>query len=239
MFRAIFPSFQDSLVTLLLVVVLCSPWRCLNFTHRIYDLASQRELNQQELMHWRWLAAAHMYYYAHCGFRVYPEFHFVLHLPEQVEQSGVPRSFWVYSDESKNAQVKRIFRICSKGHGVCQQVLLRLLWLFALWALHWWKTKQQLVNPKQQLVTPKQNPRGSNNLWFQDTNWWYMYKHLWFRCKLWWLYMIRWWVHYECTVGWTEMYETKLTILNQMFYVLMKLMLGFSFPVFYQRRLRV
>ena len=98
----------------------------------IYDLAGKRELSQQELMHWRWLAAIHMYCYCHCEFRVYLKFHYNLHLPEQVERSGVPRSFWEYSDEAKNRDVKRIFCTCSKGHGVCQQVLLRLVWFFVL-----------------------------------------------------------------------------------------------------------
>ena len=42
------------------------------------------------------------------------------------------RSFWVYSEESKNSKLKRIYNICSKGHAVCQQILLRLEWAFGL-----------------------------------------------------------------------------------------------------------
>ena len=77
-------------------------------------------------------AAVHMYHYAHCGFGVYPKFHYFMHMPEQVERGGVPRNFWVYSDESKNREVKQIWNACSKGWSVSQQVILRLQWLWAL-----------------------------------------------------------------------------------------------------------
>ena len=42
------------------------------------------------------------------------------------------RTFWVYSDESKNRETKQVWNACSKGHSVYQQVLLRLEWLLAL-----------------------------------------------------------------------------------------------------------
>ena len=98
----------------------------------IYVLAKHASLADDDLAHWRWLAAVHMYYYARCGFRVYPKHHYFMHLPEHMMQSGMPRSFWVYAEESKNAQLKRLFNVSSKGHSVCQQILLRLEWLFAI-----------------------------------------------------------------------------------------------------------
>ena len=96
------------------------------------SMASQRELTSRDLSQWRWTAAVHMYHYAHCGFAVYPKFHYAMHMPEQVERGGVPRIFWVYSDESKNREVKQIWNACSKGWSVCQQVILRSQWLWSL-----------------------------------------------------------------------------------------------------------
>ena len=66
---------------------------------------------------------------------MYPKFHYAMHLPAQVARGGVPRNFWVYSDESKNAQIRQVFLVVSKGHSEYQQILLRLDWLFELKAL--------------------------------------------------------------------------------------------------------
>ena len=76
-----------------------------------------------------------MYHHLAAGCRVYPKFHFFMHMPQQVRQSGVARSFWCYTEESKNRDVKRIWNMCSKGHAVEQQLLLHLLWDFALQGL--------------------------------------------------------------------------------------------------------
>jgi len=38
----------------------------------------------------------------------------------------------VYSDESKNRQVKQLWEKVSKGHSMEQQILLRMLWMEAL-----------------------------------------------------------------------------------------------------------
>lgn len=110
-------------------------YQSLGYASKICSLASQREITSDELMSWRAWQALHMFHYASCGFRVYPKFHYALHLPAQVERSGVPRTFWVYSDEGKNSEIRRVFNVCSKGHAVYQQILLRLDWLFALKAL--------------------------------------------------------------------------------------------------------
>ena len=144
----------------------------------IFELASKRQLRQDELTKWRWLAAKHMFHYVSCGFATYPKHHYFLHLPEQVERGGVPRTVtlqrapeqskrqnhskprrnkepnrakpkpkisrtachphhacrtsWVYSDESKNSQAKQLWAAVSKGHNVCQLIILRLEWLKVL-----------------------------------------------------------------------------------------------------------
>ena len=98
-------------------------------------LANKPELNAQDMAQRRWTSAVHMYHYAHCGFAVYPKFHHSMHMPEQVERGGVPKTFSVYSHESKNREAKLIWNACSKGWSVCQQVLLRMEWLWALKAL--------------------------------------------------------------------------------------------------------
>jgi hypothetical protein len=61
----------------------------------ICRLANKRELSKNELLQWRQLAALHMCQYAHCGFRVYPKFHYFMHMPEQVEQGGTPRIVFI------------------------------------------------------------------------------------------------------------------------------------------------
>jgi hypothetical protein len=59
----------------------------------VCDMAKQRELTEQQLMQWRYSMAMHMFHYASCGFHVYPKFHYVMHLPQQIQQGGVPRTF--------------------------------------------------------------------------------------------------------------------------------------------------
>ena len=107
-------------------------YQSLRYVDRICGLASRRELRTQDLANWRWWQAVHMWHYTQAGYRVYPKFHFAMHLPQQIECGGAPRMFWVYSDESKNGQVRDIWRMCSKGHSVHQQILLHLIWLFEL-----------------------------------------------------------------------------------------------------------
>ena len=98
----------------------------------VYAFSGKYELSDSELSQWRWASAVHMYYYVSCGYRVYPKHHYFMHLPEHVWRSGVPRSFWVYSDEAKNSQFKNLFEVVSEGSNVCIQILLRLEWRFAL-----------------------------------------------------------------------------------------------------------
>ena len=98
----------------------------------IGSMSKKDVLTKQDLMRWRWRAASHMFHYTSCGFTSQPKFHYFLHLPQQVERGGTVKTFWVYSDESKNKETKAVWRACSKGHSVYQQVLLRLEWLLAL-----------------------------------------------------------------------------------------------------------
>ena len=107
-------------------------YKCIWHLARICDLAGKRELTEAELLNWRSLAAHHMFYYARCGFRVYPKHHLFMHFPAQVHRCGVPRTFWNYADESKNSRFKRLFRVISRGHGVEQQILLREAWYHIL-----------------------------------------------------------------------------------------------------------
>ena len=58
----------------------------------LFELAGQAELTKEDMAQWRLNAAYHMYYYAHCGFPVYPKFHYFMHMPEQVERGGVPKT---------------------------------------------------------------------------------------------------------------------------------------------------
>lgn len=74
----------------------------------------------------------HIFHYACCGFDVVLNFHYAQHLPRHILRGGVPRTYWVYSDESKNRQVKGLWSVVSKGHAVHEQILLRLLLLDAL-----------------------------------------------------------------------------------------------------------
>ena len=107
-------------------------YQCVRHLADIYDLARKRELTEAEVDNWRWSAAMHMFYYVMCDWHVVPKHHYFLHLPEQILQSGVPRSFWVYSDESKNFQLKFLFNKASKGSDVCWQIILRLEQRFIL-----------------------------------------------------------------------------------------------------------
>lgn len=101
----------------------------------ICELGAKYDLTDQELMQWRWMASQYFYHHAMCGFRTYPKHHYFLHLPGQIQRSGSPRNFWVYSEESKNAYVKRVFNMCSKGWKVDRQLLLRFSWQHALQGL--------------------------------------------------------------------------------------------------------
>jgi hypothetical protein len=99
---------------------------------RICALAKQEALTHEELTCWRRLSSEHMFYYACSGFPAYPKYHYLQHFPQHILRGGVPRTYWVYSDEAKNKEVKGLWAAVSKGHSVCEQVLLRLLWLDAL-----------------------------------------------------------------------------------------------------------
>ena len=98
----------------------------------MYEFAKKTEVTTDELMRWRTHAAFFAYYYASCGFHFVPKMHYVMHIPEQVEQSGVLRAFWVYAEESKNRHLKTLYEIASKGHALHQQMLVRLQWQHAL-----------------------------------------------------------------------------------------------------------
>ena len=95
-------------------------------------LAKQDTLTEEDLTVWRRLAVEHMFHYACCGWPVVPEFHLLQHFPHFIQRSGVPRAYWVYSDETKNRQVKGLWEVVSKGHAMHEQIFLRLLWLDAL-----------------------------------------------------------------------------------------------------------
>jgi hypothetical protein len=65
-------------------------------------------------------------------FKVVPKFYYFQHLPRHILRGGVPRTYWVYSNESKNRQIKQLWRVMFKGHATLEQVFLRLLWLGSL-----------------------------------------------------------------------------------------------------------
>ena len=106
--------------------------KCMQSLAAICALARQDVLTEQELMAWRRFSVEHLFYYACCGYKFVPKFHFLQHLPQHILRSGVPRTFWVYSDEAKNKQVKGLWSVVSKGHSMHEQVMLRLLWLDSL-----------------------------------------------------------------------------------------------------------
>ena len=106
--------------------------KCMQSVAAICTLARQDLLTEQDLMTWRRLSAEHMFHYACCGYKVVPKFHYLQHLPQQILRSGVPRTYWVYSDEAKSKQVKGLWSVVSKGHSTHEQVMLRLLWLGSL-----------------------------------------------------------------------------------------------------------
>ena len=55
----------------------------------MYDFATKTELSHDDLKMWRWSSSLFMYYYVSCGYRVYPKFYYLLHIPEHV-QRGAP-----------------------------------------------------------------------------------------------------------------------------------------------------
>ena len=67
----------------------------------ICRMARAHVLTDQELMQWRRLSVEHMFHYACCDFCVCPKFHDFQHLPQHILMAGVPRTYWVYSDEAK------------------------------------------------------------------------------------------------------------------------------------------
>ena len=120
-------------------------FQCIWHLARICELAGKRELTETDLLNWRRLSAYHMFYYARCGFRVYPKHHFFMHLPAQVQRFGVPRTFWNYADESKNSRFKQLFRVISKGRSIEQQILLREAWYHKLKPLLLIKTQNRIA----------------------------------------------------------------------------------------------
>ena len=100
----------------------------------MHALVRKQEISADDLMAWRAHATMFAFHYASCDFTFYPEFHYLMHIPEQVEQSGVLRSFWVYAEESNNRRLKTLFTVNSKGANIHQQIQLRLQWLRALLA---------------------------------------------------------------------------------------------------------
>ena len=89
-------------------------------------------------MLWRQKAVEHMFHYSGTGFHVVPKFHLFQHMPLHITRAGVPRTYWVYSDETKNRQVKGLWTKVSKGWSMHEQIFLRLMWLEALENL--WRT---------------------------------------------------------------------------------------------------
>ena len=67
-------------------------YHALTCLHGVCRLASLYEIAKTDMMIWRHLAATFMYHYCSCGFTVYPKFHYFMHMPEQIERSGVPVS---------------------------------------------------------------------------------------------------------------------------------------------------
>ena len=66
--------------------------KAMSTLQELFDLGSGRELTSRDMSNWRLTAAVHMFHHASCGFAVYPKFHYFMHLPEQVERGGVPRT---------------------------------------------------------------------------------------------------------------------------------------------------
>ena len=106
-----------------------SPWRVLGV---ICAFSRQDKLTEAELMLWRRKAVEHIFHYAATGFHVVPKFHLSQHMPQHIIMAGAPRTFWVYSDESKNGQVKYLWTKFSKGWSMHEQIFLRLMRLDAL-----------------------------------------------------------------------------------------------------------
>ena len=98
----------------------------------INSLSRQDALSEEDLMLWRRKAVEHMFHYVCAGFKVVPKFHLLQHLPQHIRRAGVPRTFWVYSDENKNRQVKGLWVMVSKGWSMPEQIFERLMWLDAL-----------------------------------------------------------------------------------------------------------
>eukprot|EP00959_Pyramimonas_sp_CCMP1952_P246288 5147686-Pyramimonas_sp.AAC.1 len=46
-----------------------------------------------------------------------------MHMPQQLRQSGVARSFWFYTEETNNKDVKRVWNASSKDHAVEQRII--------------------------------------------------------------------------------------------------------------------
>ncbi len=77
-------------------------------------LARQDTLAEEDLTVWRRLSVEYMFHYACCGWPVVPKFHLLQHFPHFIQRSGVPRAYWVYSDETKNRQSRACGRWCPK-----------------------------------------------------------------------------------------------------------------------------
>ena len=103
-------------------------FQCMWFLERLCALSRQSVLTPADLVDWRWCSAMFLYHHIMCGHHVTPKFHWFLHFPHIIEQAGAPRSFYLYSDESKNADIKRLYKACSNGNQVCKLILKRLGW---------------------------------------------------------------------------------------------------------------
>ena len=107
-------------------------YQCTGSLGVICAFSRQDKLTEAELMLWRRKAVEHIFHYAATGFHVVPKFHLFQHMPQHIIMAGVPRTFWVYSDESKNGQVKYLWTKFSNGWSTHEQIFLRLMWLDAL-----------------------------------------------------------------------------------------------------------
>ena len=109
-------------------------FRCLWFLEQINILSRKQDLTTDDLFQWRWYSTQFVFHYVRCGYHVAPKFHWFFHFPHIIQRHGAPRSFYLYSDESKNADIKRLFRACSNSVNVCASIMVRLGWQQALLA---------------------------------------------------------------------------------------------------------
>ena len=90
-------------------------YQSINYLSKICEMSQKTELSGEELMNWRLWSAYHMYFFTRCEFHVYPKHHWFMYFPAQIERTGVPRGFWVYSEESKKCPDQAVVGSLFKG----------------------------------------------------------------------------------------------------------------------------